>query len=179
MAESSPSKLAKNPGPPHVTAQGQGGKSWNMHMGPTALRSTESTESWHHFPYRAQAPVISYHRNQIQIISVIELTELKTSEEELRESEGRYRAVVEQAAEGIVLFDVGCKRVLEANIPDQNLFGYTLEAILRRAALRSRFVLPGFPQIPLTYAESARVTDGTRTRDLRSHNPTTSVAKSC
>src|SRR5215217_1036241 len=29
-----------DPGPPHVTAQGQGGKSWNLHMGPTALRST-------------------------------------------------------------------------------------------------------------------------------------------
>jgi PAS domain-containing protein len=35
------------------------------------------------------------------MISVIDLTELKTSEEELRESEGRYRAVVEQATEGI------------------------------------------------------------------------------
>jgi hypothetical protein len=27
------------------------------------------------------------------------------------------------------------------------------------------------PHISLTYAESKRVTDGTRTRDLRSHNP--------
>jgi PAS domain-containing protein len=35
------------------------------------------------------------------MISVIDLTELKTSEEELRESECRYRAVVEQATEGI------------------------------------------------------------------------------
>jgi PAS domain-containing protein len=63
--------------------------------------------------------------------SVIDLTERKKAEEELRESEGRYRAVVEQAAEGIVLFDVNSKRVSEANVACQNLLGYTLEAILR------------------------------------------------
>jgi hypothetical protein len=32
----------RDPGPPQVTAQGQGGKSWNLHMGPTALPSTGS-----------------------------------------------------------------------------------------------------------------------------------------
>jgi PAS domain-containing protein len=116
--------------PPYVTVQGQGGKSWNLHMGLTALRSTESTERWDHLHHRAQAPVIPYHRNQIQMTSVC-LTELKKSEEELRESEGRYRTVVEQAAEGIVLFDVDSKRVLEANVACQNLLGYTPEAILR------------------------------------------------
>jgi len=40
-------------------------------------------------PPQSSGPVIPYHRNQIQMISVIDLTELKTSEEELRESEGR------------------------------------------------------------------------------------------
>jgi PAS domain S-box-containing protein len=59
------------------------------------------------------------------------LTALKKVEEELRESEGRYRAVVEQPAEGIVLFDVDSKRVLEPNVACQNLLGYTPEAILR------------------------------------------------
>jgi PAS domain-containing protein len=39
--------------------------------------------------------------------------------------------VVEQAAEGIVLFDVDSKRVLEANVACQTLLGYFLEAILR------------------------------------------------
>jgi PAS domain-containing protein len=65
------------------------------------------------------------------MISVIDLTALKKAEEELRESEGRYRAVVEQAAEGVVLFDVNSKRVSEANVACQNLLGYTPEAILR------------------------------------------------
>lgn len=48
---------------------------------------------------------------------------------ELRESEARYRAVVEQAAEGILLVDVDGKRVLEANAAYQNLLGYAPEEI--------------------------------------------------
>ena len=50
---------------------------------------------------------------------------------ELRESEERYRAVVEQAAEGIFLVDADTRRVLEANAAYQNLLGYTSEQILR------------------------------------------------
>src|SRR5215217_7878193 len=38
---------------------------------------------------------------------------------------------------------------------------------------------PPSQNIGLIYAESARVTDGIRTRDLRSHNPPTSVAWGC
>jgi len=59
------------------------------------------------------------------------LTALKKVEDELRESECRYRAVVKQAAEGIVLFDVDSKRALEANVACQSLLGYTPEAIPR------------------------------------------------
>lgn len=50
---------------------------------------------------------------------------------ELKESEERYRAVVEQAAEGILLVDVDTKRVLEANPAYQDLLGYSLEEILQ------------------------------------------------
>jgi PAS domain-containing protein len=126
--------------------------------------------------HRAQAPVIPYHRSQIQMTSVC-LTELKKAEEELRESEGRYRAVVEQAAEGIVLFDVDSKRVLEANVACQNLLGYTPEAILRLTLYDlgpySRELSINSPYL----CGFTRVTDGTRTRDLRSHNLPTSAPR--
>lgn len=53
------------------------------------------------------------------------------TEEALRESEERYRAVVEQSAEGIFLVDVISRRILEANSAYLNLLGYTNEEILK------------------------------------------------
>ncbi len=55
----------------------------------------------------------------------------EASSGKLRESEERYRAVVEQAAEGILLVDVETRRVLEANAAYQDLLGYAPEEILR------------------------------------------------
>jgi PAS domain S-box-containing protein len=48
---------------------------------------------------------------------------------EVRSLEKRYRAVVEQAAEGILLVDVSTKRVLDANTAYQSLLGYSPEEI--------------------------------------------------
>ena len=45
-------------------------------------------------------------------------------EEELRQSEERYRAVIEQATDGIYLLDAGTKRLLEANPSFQRMLGY-------------------------------------------------------
>ena len=47
----------------------------------------------------------------------------------LSESEGRYRAVIEQAAEGILLVDVDSKRVLEASAAYQGMLGYGPEEV--------------------------------------------------
>jgi len=58
-----------------------------------------------------------------------DVTERERAEERLRESEERYRAVVEQAAEGIVLVDVDSKRVLEASAAYQRMLGYAPEEI--------------------------------------------------
>ena len=45
-------------------------------------------------------------------------------EEELRQSEERYRAVIEQATDGIYLLDAGTKRLLEVNSSFQKMLGY-------------------------------------------------------
>jgi PAS domain S-box-containing protein len=55
----------------------------------------------------------------------------RASGSELKEREERYRAVVEQAAEGIILVDADTRRVLETNAAYQNLLGYTSEEILK------------------------------------------------
>ncbi len=51
--------------------------------------------------------------------------ERRSTQEALHESKERYRAVVEQASEGIFLVDADSKRLLETNPAFQNLLGYT------------------------------------------------------
>ena len=58
-----------------------------------------------------------------------EIAERERAQETLRHSEERYRAVIEQAAEGICLIDADDKRVLEANPEFQRMFGYTSEEV--------------------------------------------------
>jgi PAS domain S-box-containing protein len=50
-------------------------------------------------------------------------------EEELRQSEERYRAVIEQATDGIYLLDVDTKRILETNPSFQSMLGYTADEL--------------------------------------------------
>jgi PAS domain S-box-containing protein len=59
-----------------------------------------------------------------------DVTERKRAEEALRQSEARYRAVIEQAAEGIFVVDVPTRRILEANAAYKNVLGYTTEEML-------------------------------------------------
>ncbi len=58
-----------------------------------------------------------------------DVTERKRAEEALRRGEERYRAVVEQAGEGIFLFDPRSKRILEANPAFREMFGYSAQEV--------------------------------------------------
>jgi PAS domain S-box-containing protein/putative nucleotidyltransferase with HDIG domain len=67
-----------------------------------------------------------------QVVTLTEdITERKRAEEALEESEERYRAVMDQTAEGIILYDVESKRVLAANPAYCKLLGYSLEEMLQ------------------------------------------------
>jgi PAS domain S-box-containing protein len=59
-----------------------------------------------------------------------DITERQRAGDALRESEARYRAVVEQSSEGIFLVDAETKCVFEANAAYQHLLGYTAEELL-------------------------------------------------
>ena len=58
-----------------------------------------------------------------------ELKEKKLTEAALKESEEKYRAVMEQSIENIYIMDMKSKRVKEANPAFRNLLGYTQEEI--------------------------------------------------
>jgi len=55
--------------------------------------------------------------------------QLQSALVELRESEGRYRAVIEQSAEGLYLVDGDTRRILETNPALQDMLGYTAEEL--------------------------------------------------
>jgi PAS domain S-box-containing protein len=59
-----------------------------------------------------------------------EIAERREAEEALHQSEGRYRTVVKQAAEGIFVVDIDTKLILEANAAYRNLLGYTAQDML-------------------------------------------------
>ncbi|CAN5659479.1 hypothetical protein BH18ACT11_BH18ACT11_21980 [soil metagenome] len=59
-----------------------------------------------------------------------DITDRREAEEALRESEGRYRTVVKQAAEGIFVVDIDTKLILETNAAYRDLLGYTAKDML-------------------------------------------------
>nr|MDP9458498.1 PAS domain S-box protein [Actinomycetota bacterium] len=76
------------------------------------------------------APYPDEHGRPVRLFGgVIDITERKRAQEELRESEERYRAVVEQTGECLFLFDARTKRILETNSAFRKLFGYTADEL--------------------------------------------------
>jgi PAS domain S-box-containing protein len=65
----------------------------------------------------------------------INLTDLQRAEAALRESEERYRALVEYAPEAIMVLDVDQDRFVDANAPAVSLFGYSRERLLTMGSL--------------------------------------------
>ncbi|MFO8052073.1 MAG: PAS domain-containing sensor histidine kinase [Thermoplasmatota archaeon] len=62
---------------------------------------------------------------------LLDITKQKESQRNLRANEEKYRATVEQSAENIYIYDIGSKRIVEANRTLQNLLGYTTEEMKR------------------------------------------------
>jgi PAS domain S-box-containing protein len=72
---------------------------------------------------------ISYGQREVMCTIARDLTGRKQADEALRQSEERYRAVMEQSADGILLTDLKTKRLLEANSAFQRMLGYSAEEI--------------------------------------------------
>ncbi len=75
--------------------------------------------------------LISYDGKEALCSVARDITERKRAEEELKESEERYRAVIEQSIEGIYIFEPDSGRVLESNQAFQELTGYASSELLK------------------------------------------------
>jgi PAS domain-containing protein len=60
-----------------------------------------------------------------------DITKRKQAEESLRESEAKYRAVLEQSADNIFLADLETKKILESNVSLRNLLGYSADEMMK------------------------------------------------
>jgi PAS domain S-box-containing protein len=72
---------------------------------------------------------ITYRGQVATLVVARDITGRKRSEEALVQSEERYRAVVEQAAEGIFLFEVATGDILESNAAFKEMLGYATEEL--------------------------------------------------
>jgi two-component system cell cycle sensor histidine kinase/response regulator CckA len=78
----------------------------------------------HTGPVRVDGQVVA------AVIVARDVTERKRAEDALRESEERYRTVMEHAPEAIVVFDVDAGRFVDVNRNACSLFGMTRDALL-------------------------------------------------
>jgi len=92
----------------------------------------------------------------------INLTDLQRAEEALRESEERYRALVEHAPEAIMVLDVDKGLFVDANAHAEKLFGYSRERLLTMGPLDfcSERQASGRPSCEVIEDEHKRVLEG-------------------
>ena len=90
-------------------------------FGTIALNSMEKTQ-----PFLAEdAEALSIIAAQVSMA-----IERKRNEEELRESEARFRALTKQSSEAIIVYDLNGGRIVEVNEASTRMFGYSEEELL-------------------------------------------------
>ncbi|MCD4797242.1 MAG: PAS domain S-box protein, partial [Candidatus Cloacimonetes bacterium] len=78
-------------------------------------------------PMDLTATLIPWGNDKEALVTLRDVTERKQAEDALRESEQKYRAVLEQSAENIYIVDTKTRRIIESNKTFQNLLGYSAD----------------------------------------------------
>ncbi|HVD98721.1 MAG TPA: PAS domain S-box protein [Cytophagaceae bacterium] len=105
--------------------------------------------------YTTKIPFYLPEKNETGILGVhIDITENKLAEKTIRESEAKYKTLLEQASDGIYLSDEN-GNIIDANSKACEMFGYTKEEFLHKN-------IQNLTSPELSKATVARVTDKTK-----------------
>ena len=82
------------------------------------------------FPMEIRARKMEYKGRNVRFGAILDITERKRAEEELKESEKKYRVILENASDAILLTDEK-GNLIEANRMAEEFFGYSKEELLQ------------------------------------------------
>lgn len=94
------------------------------------LESESLTKSGKVVGVEIRCSVVNFQNNPALLLLVRDISERKKAESLLKESEERFRALVEHATEAIFVFDVDSYRLVEVNFNAERLFGRSREELM-------------------------------------------------
>lgn len=99
------------------------------------------------FPLEVESKVFLYRGNQNGVAALRDITERKLAEAALRESEERFRAVMEQAADAFIIHDLKGK-IIDVNESTCKSLGYFRQELLNLYVedIEENFVSQEFPK---------------------------------
>lgn len=104
------------------------------------------------YVHTTKMPFYLNEKNEVGILGVnLDITEAKEAERVIKESEAKYKMLMEQASDGIVISDKD-EQILEANAKACEIFGYSIEELikLRIRDLADLDFNPDIPQMNLS-----------------------------
>ena len=98
-------------------------------LAPIARETRGRRRDGNEFPAEVAASLVRIDRRDVYVICLRDLSEQRRAEQALRDSEARYRALVENAPEGIVVLEAASGRCTDANENALRMFGVRREQL--------------------------------------------------
>jgi len=104
--------------------------SGDTHLDLAARESVGKRKDGEFFPAEIAVSKAPFSRREMFIVCLRDVTERRESDQAMRESEARYRLLVDHAPEAIVVFDADAGRFVDANENAERLFGLDRKQLL-------------------------------------------------
>jgi len=115
-----------------MTATPESVKTIRKHINSNSLGTYEAVgmrKDGTKFPMEIRSKKMEYFNKKVRVTAVRDITERKQSDAALRESEERFRSLIEQAADGVITHDLD-GQIIFVNEQAVQDFGYTKEELL-------------------------------------------------